>query len=39
MKTFVKSLLNQTAQGDNTSSLTERQVERLEELHNKHFAG
>ena len=35
---FVKSLLAKTNQGDNTSSLTENQIERLEELHNKHFS-
>lgn len=36
---FVTSINAQTHQGDNTSSLTEKQIESLERIFNKHFAG
>lgn len=36
---FVASILRQTQQGDNTTSLTEKQIDRVTELFNKHFAG
>lgn len=36
---FVASVLRQTANGDNTTSLTERQLEVVERIFNKHFAG
>lgn len=35
---FVKSIVAQTDGGNNTSSLTEKQVESLERIHDKHFA-
>jgi len=35
---FVTNLMNQSQQGENTTSLTEPQIERLEELFDKHFA-
>jgi hypothetical protein len=34
---FVKKLIAQTSNGDNTTSLTEKQIDSLEELHSKHF--
>lgn len=36
---FIKSLVEKTSNGDNTTSLTEKQIDRLEELHKRHFAG
>lgn len=36
---FVKSLVERTRNGDNTTTLTDKQIERLEELHSKHFEG
>ena len=36
---FVASITQQTHDGDNTSSLTEKQIECLERVHNKHFSG
>lgn len=36
---FVKDILAKTQQGDNTTSLTEKQVEVVERIFNKHFAG
>ncbi len=36
---FLKSVLAQTADGDNTTNLTEKQIDVVERLHNKHFAG
>lgn len=36
---FIKSVVEKTDNGKNTTPLTERQVESLERLHNKHFAG
>lgn len=35
---FVKSVVEKTSNGDNTTSLTEKQIDALERLHNKHFA-
>ena len=35
---FVKSIVAQTANGDNTSSLTENQVDVLERIYERHFA-
>ncbi len=34
---FLQSLLEKTAQGDNTTSLTEKQIDVLQRLHSKHF--
>lgn len=36
---FVQSIVERTNDGDNTSSLTEKQIECLERIHNKHFSG
>lgn len=36
---FVKNVVAQTANGDNTTSLSENQVDVLERLFDKHFAG
>ncbi|MBX3653215.1 MAG: hypothetical protein KF686_03460 [Ramlibacter sp.] len=36
---FIKSVVEQTANGDNTTSLTEKQVGVLERIYNKNFAG
>jgi hypothetical protein len=36
---FIKNIVRQTSDGDNTTSLTEKQVEWLEDLHDKHFGG
>lgn len=36
---FIKSVVEKTGNGSNTTSLTERQVEVLERIHNKHFSG
>jgi len=36
---FVKSVVEKTADGDNTTSLTEKQIDVLERLFDKHFAG
>ncbi len=36
---FLQSVVERTAQGDNTTSLTEKQVEVLERIHSKHFVG
>lgn len=36
---FIKSLVEKTASGDNTTSLTEKQIDVLERIHNKHFEG
>lgn len=36
---FVGSVVEQTSNGDNTTSLTEPQVNVLERLHDKHFSG
>ena len=35
---FVASVARQTNDGNNTSSLTEKQIECLERIHSKHFA-
>lgn len=35
---FVKSLVERTKNGDNTTRLTEKQIDRLQELYDKHFA-
>jgi hypothetical protein len=35
---FIASVLEQTQNGDNTTSLTEKQIDVLERLHEKHFA-
>lgn len=37
--TFVQSVVDKTKNGENTTSLSTRQVEVLEDLFNKHFAG
>ena len=36
---FVSSISQQTKEGNNTSSLTDKQIECLERIHSKHFAG
>lgn len=36
---FVKGLLERTRNGDDTSKLTDKQIETLERLHDKHFGG
>lgn len=36
---FLKNVLEATEQGARTSRLTEKQLERIEELWRKHFAG
>lgn len=36
---FLKSIVEKTRGGDNTTSLTEKQVDVLERIFNKHFAG
>jgi hypothetical protein len=36
---FVQSLVEKTKNGDDTRSLTEKQVTVLERIHNKHFEG
>ncbi|MGC4059392.1 MAG: hypothetical protein QM749_00435 [Aquabacterium sp.] len=35
---FIKNIVARTNNGDNTSMLTERQIERLEEIFDKHFS-
>ena len=35
---FIKSIVAQTGNGDNTSSLTENQVDVLERIYDRHFA-
>jgi len=35
---FVRSLIERTQNGKDTRSLTEKQIDRLEELFNKHFS-
>lgn len=35
---FVKNIVAQTGNGDNTSSLTENQVDVLERIYERHFA-
>jgi hypothetical protein len=34
---FIKSVVEKTRNGDNTTALTEKQIEVLERLHAKHF--
>lgn len=36
---FIKSVVEKTQNGDNTTSLTENQIDVLEGLFEKHFAG
>ncbi len=36
---FVSSITQQTHNGNNTSSLTDKQIECLERIYGKHFAG
>lgn len=36
---FIESVIRQTNEGEHTTSLTDRQVEVLDRLHAKHFAG
>lgn len=36
---FLKSVNEKTRQGNNTSSLSEAQVEKLEQIYSKHFSG
>jgi hypothetical protein len=35
---FIKSVVQQTENGKNTTSLTEKQIDVLERLHGQHFA-
>lgn len=35
---FIKSVVAQTFNGDNTTSLTEGQIDSLERLHDRHFS-
>lgn len=35
---FIQSVVTKTKEGENTTSLTERQIEVIERIHNKHFA-
>lgn len=37
--TFIKNILERTKNGDNTTSLTEKQIDVLERLHGKFFSG
>lgn len=37
--TFIKSVIDKTQNGDNTTSLTEKQIDVLERLYGKHFVG
>jgi len=36
---FIESIVRQTDEGEHTTSLTPKQVEVLDRLHGKHFAG
>ena len=36
---FITSVVEQTDEGDNTSSLSERQIACVERIFNKHFSG
>jgi len=36
---FIKSVVEKTGNGNNTSTLTEKQIDVLERLHDKHFTG
>lgn len=36
---FLQSIIERTNEGDNTTSLTEKQIDVLERIFNKHFAG
>jgi hypothetical protein len=36
---FVQSIVERTHDGDNTTSLTEKQIDVLERIHNQHFSG
>ena len=36
---FLQSIVERTNDGDNTTSLTEKQIDVLERIFNKHFAG
>ena len=36
---FIGSILRQTRNGDDTTSLSEKQIEIVERIHDKHFAG
>lgn len=36
---FIASVLEKTAQGENTASLTEKQIDVIERIFNKHFSG
>lgn len=35
---FIESILSKTRDGDDTSSLTEKQIDVVERIHRKHFA-
>lgn len=35
---FLQSIVERTSEGDNTTSLTEKQIDVLERIFNKHFA-
>lgn len=37
--TFIRSVLEKTRDGADTSSLTEKQIDSLQRLHDKHFEG
>lgn len=36
---FLKSVIEKTGEGNNTTSLTEKQISVLERIYGKHFAG
>lgn len=36
---FVQSIVQKTKNGDNTTSLTEKQIDVLTRIHDKHFVG
>lgn len=36
---FLQSIVERTNEGDNTTSLTEKQIDVLERIFNKHFSG
>lgn len=36
---FIKSILAKTSNGDNTTSITEKQLDVIERIHDKHFVG
>ncbi len=36
---FIKSILDKTSNGYNTTSITEKQLDVIERIHDKHFVG